>query len=203
MALSTYLELKESIQRWLWNRTDLVAVIPEFVRLCEAQMERALHVRETDKLVSLTTFEGEADLPCDFAEVRSLVEATDQRNEIQAVPLSVLENRRDVSNPQVAEYAIAGKKLLVWPRRDTELTLRYRARFPHLELDDDVNWLLEKHPDAYLYGSLMQAAPYLQEDERVGTWGGLYRTAIDEINRDGVRARIGAQAVMQPNGVVV
>lgn len=203
MALDTYDGLKASIESWLWNRTDLTATIPDFIRLAEAQMIRALNVREMEKTAFLYAVEGEAPLPCDFAEVRALRQPGDVRSEIRAVPLSVIRERRDQDNARVMEYAVGGSTLYVWPRADAELTLDYRARFPHLSADNPENWLLAKHPDAYLYGSLMQAAPFLQEDERIATWGTLYSAALDAINRDGRRARIGAQVAMQPNGVVI
>ncbi len=45
MALSTYAELKTSIGDWL-NRADLTAVIPDFISLAEAQVERTLRTRQ-------------------------------------------------------------------------------------------------------------------------------------------------------------
>ena len=44
MALSTYTELKASVADWL-NRTDLTSVIPDFIALAEAQIERTLRTR--------------------------------------------------------------------------------------------------------------------------------------------------------------
>ena len=45
MALTTYEELKSSIADYL-NRSDLTSVIPDFVTLCEADMNRTLRTRE-------------------------------------------------------------------------------------------------------------------------------------------------------------
>ena len=45
MALTTYAELKTSIGDWL-NRADLTAVIPDFISLAEAQIERTLRTRQ-------------------------------------------------------------------------------------------------------------------------------------------------------------
>jgi hypothetical protein len=203
MALSDFTELKAAVERWLWDRADLTATVPEFIRLCEAQMTRALNVREMERVVTLHLVDGEAKLPCDFAEVRSIREPGNERLELKAVPLSTILERRDMQNPYMAEYAVGGNKLYVWPRKEGEVVMHYRARLVNLSDDYPENWLLEKHPDAYLYGSLMQAAPYLQEDERIGVWAGLYQNAIAGINEDGRRARIGAQVAMQPNGAVV
>ncbi len=45
MALTTYNELKTSVGDWL-NRTDLTTVIPDFIALAEAQIERQLRTRQ-------------------------------------------------------------------------------------------------------------------------------------------------------------
>jgi hypothetical protein len=57
------------------------------------------------------------------------------------------------------------------------------------------NWLLEIAPDAYLYGSLVQSAPYLKDDGRVQVWGGLYAGAVAAVNRDNERARFGGSGL--------
>lgn len=203
MALADYSELRAAVQRWLWNRSDLVDTIPEFIRLAEAQMLRRLNVREMEREVTLFTNGGEAKLPCDFVEVRSLREAGGERFKLINVTISQIEDRPDTQNPRVMEYAISGDRLLVWPRKDTELRLVYRARFKPLSDDFPNNWLLEKHPDAYLYGASLQGAVYLQENEQIPVWERGFIEALSAINEDGRRSRTGAQAQISPNGVVV
>ncbi len=44
------------------------------------------------------------------------------------------------------------------------------------------NWLLINHPDAYLYGALMEAEPYMKNDQRIATWAQGLSAAIDAIN---------------------
>ena len=41
-------------------------------------------------------------------------------------------------------------------------------------------WLLLDAPDVYLYGTLIQSAPYLQDDARTQTWAALYAAAHPE-----------------------
>ena len=40
------------------------------------------------------------------------------------------------------------------------------------KLSDDVasNWLLREAPEAYLFGALTEATPFIRDDERVGLW---------------------------------
>jgi hypothetical protein len=46
------------------------------------------------------------------------------------------------------------------------------------------NWFTTNMPDALLYGALLQAMPYLKNDERVDTWKKYYAIAIDSIAQD-------------------
>jgi len=59
--------------------------------------------------------------------------------------------------------------------------LVYYARIPALSDSNTSNWLLDYSPDIYLYGALMQSAPYLQNDERITIWSSLYLKAIDDL----------------------
>jgi len=71
----------------------------------------------------------------------------------------------------------------------------YRASIPALSDSNTSNWLLEEAPDAYLYGTLMQTAPWLREDERVAMWGSLYTQAIQSVNKDGEVAKHGGSGL--------
>jgi hypothetical protein len=48
---------------------------------------------------------------------------------------------------------------------------------------------LDNHPDAYLYGTLMHSAPYLQADERIGVWAGKYQQVINQITTSDENAK--------------
>ena len=45
------------------------------------------------------------------------------------------------------------------------------------------NWLLTMAPDLYLYGALMEAAPYLKEDGRIQTWAAGLSNALASLNQ--------------------
>lgn len=50
------------------------------------------------------------------------------------------------------------------------------------------NTLLLAHPDIYLYGSLLQTAPWLQQDDRLQTWSSLYEAGLKAANKEAERA---------------
>jgi hypothetical protein len=87
-------------------------------------------------------------------------------------------------------FALVGNQIEVLPPPDTGYTaeLTYVATLAKLSDSNASNWILERHPDVYLYGSLLQAAPYLRDDERVGLWTPLYAQAIEDMILQNERA---------------
>ena len=55
------------------------------------------------------------------------------------------------------------------------------------------NWLLTKAPMIYLYGALLQTAPFTGDDGRIATWGKLYTQAVRGLaHNDAVKRLSGA-----------
>jgi len=96
-------------------------------------------------------------------------------------------------------YTQIGQQFQVIPVPDSgsaytgELT--YYAKIPALTVSNTSNWLLVDSPDLYLYGSLLQAAPYLQDDQRITTWAALYTTAINDLKVSDERSRMATSAL--------
>ena len=96
MALTTYTELKASLADWL-NRSDLTTVIPDFIRLAEAQMERQLRTRQM--IVRATaSFAAAAEygtVPDDFLEVKSIKLDT---NPVTSLTFQTIDSLDQLSN---------------------------------------------------------------------------------------------------------
>lgn len=66
----------------------------------------------------------------------------------------------------------------------------------------DTNWLLQKEPGLYLYGSLIEASPYLKDDERVQVWATQYQSILAGMKAADDRARYGnAPSMAMPKGL--
>lgn len=189
--MNTYSSLKAAIADTL-NRTDLEAAIPTFIALCETQTERQLRVRQM--LASTTiTIDGELEpLPADFLETRSIV--------LNTTPVRLLNFRTIDSMAQYkaafpapsrpSEFTVIGNDFQFLPVPDTtySATLTYYQSIPRLSEPLQSNWLLAKAPDIYLYGALINSAPYLKEDSRIQTWATYYQGAIDSLQVEDDRA---------------
>ena len=187
MALTTYTELKSSLADWL-NRTDLTSVIADFISLAEAQMERQLRTRQM--IVRATaSFAAAAEygtVPDDFMEVKSIKLDT---NPVTSLTFQTIEAMDQLSNTTYLSsgkplyFTVVGNQFRLLPIPDGAYTadLVYYAKLTKLSDSNATNWLLTQAPDVYLYGALLQAAPYLQDDARISVWSSLYLAGLDQL----------------------
>jgi hypothetical protein len=71
--------------------------------------------------------------------------------------------------------------LLPIPDSTYTAELIYYAKLSKLSASTSTNWLLAQAPDVYLYGALLQAAPYLQDDARIQVWVSLYERGLQDL----------------------
>lgn len=185
MALDSYSALKTAVADWL-NKSSLSGVgdrAAEFITLAEAQMNRELDTREMVKTISLTLSDEEVGLPCDFAGVLSFrIDGTPSVSLDYVLPSALDEAFSATGKP--TRYTITDAIILdPVPDAEYEARLRYRKRIPALSASCTTNWLLRKHPDAYLYGALSQALVYFRDDERTAITS-RYAAAVEAIQQD-------------------
>ena len=185
MALSTYAELKTSIGDWL-NRSDLSATIPDFISLAEAQIERTLRTRQMIVRANASFDQQYGALPADFLEAKSLkLTSTNPPTPLSFLTIDLLDEQSSsyTASGKPKFFGVVGNQLRILPTPDgtytTELT--YFAKLTKLSSSVTTNWLLTSSPDIYLYGALLQAAPYLQDDARIQTWATLYERALNDL----------------------
>lgn len=185
MALATYTDLKASIADWL-NRTDLTAEIPDFISLAEAQMERTLRTRQMIVRANATFNAEFGATPNDFLEVKSFkLSGTNPPTPLSFMTIDALdaESTKYTASGRPRFFGVVGVQFRLVPSPDsnyaTELT--YYAKLTKLSASVATNFILESSPDAYLYGSLLQAAPYLQDDNRISVWASLYERALTDL----------------------
>jgi len=192
VALTSYSELKSSIADWL-NRGDLTAVIPDFISLAEAQMERKLPTQKMVKRANATIDTPFSALPSDFLSAKSLIlTSTSPVRQLTFISQDELDAKKYIysATGKPNYFALVGNQIEVLPAPDSSYTaeLTYIATLSKLSDSNTSNWVLARHPDVYLYGSLLQAAPYLRDDERVGLWSSQYQAAMEDMLLQNERA---------------
>lgn len=70
---------------------------------------------------------------------------------------------------------------LVAPTPDTnyDFEVLYYERVQPLDSSNQTNWFTQYAPQALLYGSLLQAMPFLKNDSRIQVWQAMYQQAMD------------------------
>lgn len=189
MAITTYTELKSAVSDWL-NRTDLTAVIPSFIALAESQFNQDERLRNQKSIVRATaTFDQEYEaLPGDYLEMLNLTnQTTVPFQKVDFLSLNQWDNfKKDFTTLQVPKfYTIVGNQLqlLPVPGSDIVAEMIYYAKITALSDASPTNWLLTNHPEVYLYGTLIQASPYLKDDDRIATWNAMLEKSLDNIHQ--------------------
>lgn len=76
------------------------------------------------------------------------------------------------------------------PDADYDFEVLYYERVQPLDSSNQSNWFTEYAPQALLYGSLLQAMPFLKNDSRVALWQSMYAQAVGALKNEDV-TRIG------------
>lgn len=162
------------------NRTDLGALLPNWVRLAEARLNSDLICRLQDATATVSTVAATATvaLPADFGSVRSL--ASPNGGPLDYLTPDQLDARfssDDEAEPRA--YTFSGASLILAPTPDAvyALTLRYRATLPTL-IDNDSNWLLTNYPDAYVCAAMVYVCRYAKNWTDIPVWESGYAAAV-------------------------
>jgi hypothetical protein len=200
MAINTHATLVTAVTEWLARDNDatLVARIPDFITLCEAKLNRTLlhprmEVRSTATVNTLNSEPEFISLPSDFQSMRRVrLSSVTGKPRLQFMAQSQLEDYRysiDNVSGQPVYFTIVGDEMELAPTPNENYTLEmvYRANLSPLTSTSTSNWLLALAPDVYLYGALLEATPYIQNDERLAVWGSAFTSVLDQLNTHGNR----------------
>jgi len=191
----TYSELKSNIADWL-NRSDLTSVIPTFISLAENRLNRQLRTTDQYTRATLSSSDSYLTMPTDFLEMSHLRMTSPQERELIEISTHQINEVNDsnflASLPDAyPRYYLYSQSTRIFPvpAQSISYEMYYYATIPSLSDSNTTNWVSTSHSDAYLYYSLMQAGPYLGEDERLPIWQSLADRALAEIQASDDRRR--------------
>ena len=199
-----YTSLQTAVTEYLARDQDaaLIARIPTFVQLAEAKFNRQLFVRQMEQrstaLTDTTLSEPEfVALPADFQSMRRIrLSSVACKPHLQFMSGMQLDEYRTTIADTLGcprYFTIFGDEIEIAPTPDANYTLEmvYRQNIPALA-DNSTNWLLMLAPDLYLYGALLESAPYIKEDSRIQTWGLGFTAAMTDLNSLGLTSAFNA-----------
>lgn len=193
MTIASYSDLTGELSDWL-NRADLSAKVPTFIQLFETRMNRRL--RDPDQVITATQtiVSGQNVYPINdpMREVSHVYLDATPRVELIFMSFENLRRWYTEDNSDIPQaYAIVGDQIVLQPIPTSgTLNIIGYSTIPALNDSNPTNWLLTDHPDAYLYGSLCEAAVFLGDDERVSQWKSAWDEIMGEIMDDGNSSKI-------------
>ena len=186
MAISPFAELKTATANWL-DRSDLTDRIPEFIALAEARFNRILRIRDMETVsTAISTSAGtrEYSLPTGFVQMKEFHLTTDPLTPLAYITPEMMTRIWAGSGrgkPEV--FTIIADNVRLGPNPDAVYTtsMLYYKTFTALSDSATTNDMLTNNPDVYLYGTLLEAEPFIMNDQRVQLWGMAFEKAIGDI----------------------
>jgi hypothetical protein len=198
-SVMTYDSLVENIQSYL-DRTDAdtLAKIPLFIMLAEQTIASQIKFlgNLTVQASTMTIGQPIIDKPARWHKTVSMnVTANGQK---QPVLLRKYEYLREYAPDATVtgvpayygDYDYTHWLVAPSPASAYEFEVLYYERLQPLDSSNQTNWFTTYAPQALLYGSLMQAMPYLKNDERMPMWQQNYDLIIQTLKAEDVQ-RIG------------
>lgn len=186
MAFTNYTELQAEVADFL-DRDDLTDKIPSFIALGEVEIMRRLQIT-TERATDFEVDAYSEAIPAGVLLVRSIRPVTSSPH--LDLPLTLVTpeeiGERVASAAGVAGrprfWAVVGDNILFAPAPNDTYTMEmlfYPAVGGLAAIGS--NALLLAAPDAYLYGAMLAAEQYLENDERVALWRTNFDRAIDQL----------------------
>ena len=216
MAISTYAELQTAVANWL-DRDDLGDRIPEFIALAEARMNRALRIAiminidETTLGGAATLVAGTRDysLPAGYLQMIDFHLRTDPITPLSYITPENMNRMWAGSQHGTPEsYTIfsdnaSGKpikqvRLGPAPASAYDYSMMFYKKIDALVQGGDTTMLTD-NPDIYLYGALLEAEPFLMNDQRVQLWATALQEAVGEIQSQDNKDRHSGSAMRVMN----
>jgi len=200
MAITTFDELKAAAANWL-GRDDLSDRIPEFIALAEGRMSRTIFARaqEARATATLTADDAYTALPTDLRTIRAVQLNTTPTTVLRFMPPSQLERTYpSTTTGKPLAYAVIGGEIKWAPTPDTGYTaeILYTQGIPALSDSQTNNTYLLRSPDAYLYGTLVEAHRYLMDPNQANNFDQLFGRAMSEMKAEDDEARWGGSPLI-------
>ena len=195
----TFTTLQEDVRRYLERGSSLASdevvyeQLPRLINLAERRIARELKVQGFINVVNGTLTSGQAvyDKPDRWRDTVSFSIGTGTSNNTYKTLFTrdyeylrqYWPDATQTDEPVFySDYDYSHWLISPTPDDDYPFEILY-YELPAL-LDDSVqtNWITEFAPQLLLYGTLLEATPFLKNDERIPVWQGMYDRAAAMLN---------------------
>ena len=176
-SVMTYSSLISDIQQYL-ERDDLAVTnqIPSFIMLAEFEIAQQMKTLGQIQVVTSTMTIGNPIIPkpARWRKTVSMNLTFTASGEVQPILLRKYEYLKQYA-PSVtatsvplyyADYDYDNWLVAPTPDQAYNFEVLYYERLAPLSADNQTNWITRNAPNAMLYGTLLQAMPFLKNDQR-------------------------------------
>lgn len=202
-AVQTYDSLVADVQSYL-ERTDTATVekIPTFIMLAEQVIANDIKFlgNLTVQASNMVQAQATIDKPARWRKTVSMnVTVGGLRNPVLLRKYEYL--REYAPDPAAtgvpkyyADYDYTHWLVAPTPADDYSFEVIYYERVQPLDSSNQTNWFTIYAPQALLYGTLLQAMPFLKNDERITMWQAQYAQVINSLKTEDVQRIADRQA---------
>jgi len=194
------------MSRSTWNaRTHTINQIPSFINLAESIISDELKILGQQETVSATMVQGNPVIakPTRWRKTTSFnITVAGERKPLLLRKYEYLRNYWP--NPTTedeplfyADYDFDNWLIAPTPDAAYAFEVLYYEKIQPLDATNQTNWFTINAPQAMLYGTLLQAMPFLKNDSRVQLWQSLYDRAIQTLKLENDTRTIDRSATVQ------
>lgn len=208
----TFTTLKQDVQRYLERGNTLASdpivfeQIPRLINLAERRIARELKVEGFINVVTGTLSVGQSVYPKpdrwrDTVSINIGTGATGNDRKILFSRVyeylrSYWPNALETDTPLFySDYDYSHWLLAPTPDAAYPFEILYYELPPLLDESVQTNWITEYAPQLLLYGTLVEATPFLKNDERIPVWQSMYDRAAAMLNGEDLAKILDRSAV--------
>lgn len=195
----TFTTLQQDVRRYLERGATMASdavvyeQIPRLINLAERRIARELKVEGFINVVTGTLLAGQSvyDKPDRWRDTVSISIGTGASNNSRKTLFTrVYEYLRtywpDATQTDepvfYSDYDYSHWLIAPTPDQNYPFEILYYELPPLLDEETQTNWITEYAPQLLLYGTLLEATPFLKNDERIPVWQNMYDRSAAMLN---------------------
>lgn len=211
-AAMTFSSLQQDVRSYLERggsaSTDplVYAQIPNLINLAERRISRDLKVQGFQTVVVTNLAAGVAVLPKPdrWRETISMNIGTGLQNNKRTMLFTrsyeycrqYWPDETETAQPEFyADYNYVNWLIVPTPDANYPIEILYYELPALLDDTNQTNWLTEYAPNLLLYATLLEATPFLKNDERIPVWTNMYQMAAQALNGEDLKKILDRSAV--------
>lgn len=211
-TMMTFATLKQDVQRYLERGATLASdpvvfeQIPRLINLAERRIARELKVQGFINVVTTTLNQGQSvyDKPDRWRDTVSINIGTGVGNTKRKTLFirdyeylrSYWPDESETAEPIFySDYDYSHWLIAPTPDAAYPIEILYYELPPLLDDTTQTNWLTEYAPQLLLYGALLEATPFLKNDERIPVWQSMYDRSAAMLNGEDLAKILDRSAV--------